>query len=94
LQVAPANAKTKTCKRACLPHRTADRKDAAKMKDRITNDKKGQLVTGGCCQWQDSTSYDSDEVIETFVLRRKFSDEPPNSIPPTVTSKPEKKTAT
>ena len=61
------------------------------MKDRITNDKKGQLVTGGCCQWQDSTSYDSDEVIETFVLRRKFSDEPPNSIPPTVTSKPEKK---
>jgi hypothetical protein len=23
----------KTCKRACLPQRTADRKDAAKMKD-------------------------------------------------------------
>jgi hypothetical protein len=33
LQVAPANAKTKTCKRACLPQRTADRKDAAKMKE-------------------------------------------------------------
>jgi hypothetical protein len=44
-QVAPANAKTKTCKRACLPLRTADKKDAAKMKDRITNDKNGQLVT-------------------------------------------------
>jgi len=47
LQVAPANAKTKTCKRACLPQRTADSKDAAKMKDRITKDKNGQLVTGG-----------------------------------------------
>jgi len=34
LQVAPANAKTKTCKRACLPQRTADRKDAAKMKEK------------------------------------------------------------
>jgi len=34
LQVAPANAKTKTCKRACLPERTADWKDAAKMKEK------------------------------------------------------------
>jgi len=33
LQVAPANAKTKTCKRACLSQRTADRNDAAKMKE-------------------------------------------------------------
>jgi len=41
-----------------------------------------QLVTGGCCQWQGSASYDSDVVIETFVFRRKFSVEPPNSIPP------------
>ncbi len=41
-----------------------------------------QPVTGGCCQWQDSASYDSDELIKTFVLRRKFSDEPPNSTPP------------
>ena len=32
LQVAPANAKTKTCKRACLPQRMADRKDAAKTR--------------------------------------------------------------
>jgi len=36
LQVAPANAKTKTCKRACLPQRTADRNDAAKMKEKLT----------------------------------------------------------
>jgi hypothetical protein len=41
----PVNAKTKTCKKACLPKRTKDRKDAAKMKDRISNDKNGQLVT-------------------------------------------------
>jgi hypothetical protein len=33
LQVSPANAKSKTCKRACLPKREADRKDAAKMKE-------------------------------------------------------------
>ena len=45
LQVAPANAKAKTCKRACLPKGSTDRKDAAKMKDRISNDKNGQLVT-------------------------------------------------
>jgi len=43
LQVAPAS--TKTCKRACLPNRTKERKDAAKMKDRMTKDKNGQLVT-------------------------------------------------
>ena len=41
-----------------------------------------ETLTGGCCQWLGSNSYDSDEVIETFVLRRKFSDEPPNSTPP------------
>lgn len=44
--------------------------------------KDGQLVTGGCCQWQDSASYDSDVHVKTVVLRRKFSDEPPNSTPP------------
>jgi len=33
LQVALANTKTKTCKRVCLLQRTADRKDAAKIKD-------------------------------------------------------------
>lgn len=52
------------------------------MKDRKTNDKNGQLVTGGCCQWQVSASYDSDVYVETVVLRGKFSDEPPNSTPP------------
>ncbi|GET23041.1 hypothetical protein JCM18694_32870 [Prolixibacter denitrificans] len=36
LQVAQANAKTKTCKRACLPKRTTDRKNAAKKKDKLT----------------------------------------------------------
>ena len=32
-----------------------------------------QLVTGGCCQWWDSGSFDNDVHIETFVLRGKFS---------------------
>jgi len=47
--------------------------------------KDGQLVTGGCCQWRGSPSYDSDEHVGIVVLRRKFSDEPPNSTPPGVT---------
>ncbi len=34
LQVAPANAKSKTCKRACLHQRTVERKDAAKIKEK------------------------------------------------------------
>ncbi len=46
--------------------------------------KDGQLVTGGCCQWRGSPSYDSDEHVGIVVLRRKFSDEPPNSTPPGV----------
>lgn len=42
-------------------------------------------VTSVCCQWRDSASYDSDEVIETFVLRRKFSGEiATEQQPPTV----------
>jgi hypothetical protein len=32
LQVSPANAKTKTCKRACLPQRTAYKKMQQKRK--------------------------------------------------------------
>jgi hypothetical protein len=46
--------------------------------------KEHQAVTGVCCQWRDSGSYDSDVDIETFVLRRKFSgkiateQQPPN----------------
>jgi hypothetical protein len=34
-----------------------------------------QLVTGVCCQWRGSASYDSDVHFETFVLRGKFSGE-------------------
>jgi len=50
----------------------------------MTKDKNGQLVTGGCCQWRDSASFDSEVVNEAFVLRGKFSGEiateqqPPN----------------
>jgi len=36
--------------------------------------KEHQAVTGVCCQWRDSASYDRDVHIETFVLRGKFSD--------------------
>jgi hypothetical protein len=39
LQVTPANAKTKTCKRAYLPKRTANKIDARKMKVNISNGK-------------------------------------------------------
>jgi len=81
LQVAQANTRPKPAKELAYTYPRTE-KYAAKMKDRMTRDKNGQLVTGGCCQWRGSTSYDSDVVIETFVLRRKFSDEPPNSTPP------------
>jgi hypothetical protein len=46
--------------------------------------KEHQAVTGGCCQWQGSASYDSVVHIETFVLCGKFSgtsateQQPPN----------------
>ncbi len=49
LQVAPANAKTKTCKRACLPQRTVDRKDAAKMKDKLTRKINNETLTKAIC---------------------------------------------
>jgi hypothetical protein len=48
---------TKTSQRACLPERTADIKEAAKMKDRITKDKNGQLVTGGMFYCHDSAGF-------------------------------------
>ena len=37
--------------------------------------KEHQAVTGVCCQWRGSASYDRDVHIGTFVLRRKFSAE-------------------
>jgi len=36
-------------------------------------DKNAQLLTGVCCQWRCSASYDSKVHIETFVLRGKFN---------------------
>lgn len=44
----------------------------------------GQPITGVCCQWRDSDSFDRDMQLETFVLRGKFCSEiateqqPPN----------------
>ena len=52
------------------------------------------MVTGGCCQWQSSSSYDSDVYVETVVLRGKYSDEPPNSTPPERYQQGEEKAAT
>ncbi len=52
------------------------------------------MVTGGCCQWQSSSSYDSDVYVETVVLRGKYSDEPPNSTPPERYQQGEEKTET
>ena len=46
------------------------------------------MVTGVCCQWRGSASYDSDVHIETFVLRGKFSGEiATEQQPPTVSHK-------
>ncbi len=39
----------------------------------MTERQNAQLVTGVCCQWRGSASYDSDVVNETFVLRGKFT---------------------
>ena len=38
----------------------------------MTGRQNAQLVTGVCCQWRDSASYDSVVVNETFVLRGEF----------------------
>jgi len=50
LQVTPASAKTKSCKRACLPQRTADRKDAAKMKENYRENEQ-RNANKGCNQF-------------------------------------------
>lgn len=47
------------------------------MKDKETEirtdrKRKHETLTGVCCQWRGSGSYDSDVRIETFVLRGKF----------------------
>lgn len=47
LQVAPADAKSKTCKRACLPKRSADRKHAAKIRDKLTERINNETLTRG-----------------------------------------------
>ena len=39
----------------------------------MTERQNAQLVTGGCCQWRCSASYDIALHIETLVLRGKFS---------------------
>lgn len=68
-----------------MPHYSGEKK----MKDRksaIRTDRKTkhETLTGGCCQWRGSASYDNAVHIETVVLRRKFSSEfateqqPPN----------------
>lgn len=66
-----------------MPHRTG--KDKMKEAEIRTDEKRKHVtLTGVCCQWRGSASYDSDVHIETFVLRGKFSGEiateqqPPN----------------
>jgi len=53
LQVAQADALPKPAKELAYPNALIE-KYAAKMKDRITNDKNGQLVTGGIFYCRDS----------------------------------------
>ena len=63
------------------------------MKDRKTEirtdcKRKHETLTGGCCQWRDSASYDSGVHIETFVLRGNFSGKiATEQQPPTVMGK-------
>ena len=49
LQATQIQAQSKACKRVCLPKHTTDRNNAAKMKDRFTKVKNGQLVTKCMC---------------------------------------------
>ena len=65
-------------KNKTLPsHNPTDRKGMKEIVDKqigmSLDRKEGQLVTGGCCQWRGSASYDREVVNETFVLRCKFS---------------------
>ena len=50
-------AQSKVFKVVCLPTHTEDRNNAAKMKDRFTKDKNGQLVTSGIFYCRDSASF-------------------------------------
>ena len=45
LQVAPADPRPKLAKELAFPNARTDGKNVAKMKDRLTEDKNGQLVT-------------------------------------------------
>lgn len=68
----------------CLPHWKKDKMKDKKNKTMTGRKRKHETLTGICCQWQGSASYDRDVVIETFVLRGNFSgkiateQQPPN----------------
>lgn len=78
-----ANKKEKEIFKNTPPHREKKMRDRRieKWSDRK---RKHETLTGGCCQWRGSGSFDSDVHIETFVLREKFSgkiatdQQPPN----------------
>jgi len=44
-----------------------------KIEIRTDRKRKHETLTGVCCQWRGSASYDSEVQMETFVLRGKFS---------------------
>lgn len=50
-----------------------------KIKGILLVKRDGQLVRGGCSQWQDSALYDSVVHVKTVVLRGKYSVEPPSA---------------
>ena len=64
LQAAQIHAQSKVCKRVCLLKHTADRNNAAKIKDRLSNDKNGQLVTGGIFYCRDSAEINSSGSLQ------------------------------
>ena len=66
LQAAQIHAQSKACKRVCLPKHTADRNNAAKIKDRLSNDKNGQLVTRYIKNWADTTEIKGCSSLQTL----------------------------
>jgi len=83
LQVAQADALPKPAKELAYPNALIE-KYAAKMKDRITNDKNGQLVTCGIFYCRDSAEINGCGSLQTLswfdsdVLRNRQLTIPPS----------------
>lgn len=74
LQAAQIQAQSQACKRVCLPKHTADRNNAAKIKDGISEDKNGQLVTGGIfyCRFSAGFSVSASDELSCNLTGQRF----------------------